>query len=132
MALACPEVCEGWSAPSAAPTPTPAPRKPKGGCGRAALASEAKCNKNRRCKWVFGSHECKMDCARANEKKCNKKKHCKYKKRAKKCKNKKHVCKHKATKWHCRDDDSCRVKKGKEPKYDAKGNRVFKCVDRKN
>ena len=125
--------------PTPAPTnSTPAPVNasrpvPKvRGCGRAALASEKKCNQNRRCKWVFGSHKCKMDCALANEKKCNKKNHCKYKKRTKKCKNKKHVCKYKAKKFHCRDDESCRVKKGKEPKYDAKGNRVFKCVDRKD
>ena len=134
VALACPEVCEGWSAPSAAPTPTPAPRKPKKGCGRAALASEKKCNKNKRCKWVFGSHACMSDCALANKKKskCNKKKHCKYNKSAKKCKNKKHVCKYKTKKKLCRKDESCRVGKGKKPKYDAKGNRVFRCRDRKN
>ena len=134
VALACPEVCEGWSAPSAAPTPTPAPRKPKKGCGRAALASEKKCNKNKRCKWVFGSHKCMSDCARASKskKKCDKKKHCKYNKSAKKCKNKKHVCKYKTKKKLCRKDESCRVGKGKKPKYDAKGNRVFRCRDRKN
>jgi hypothetical protein len=149
VVLACPEICEGWSEPSAAPTPaptaepTPAPsnasatpgRKPKvRGCGRATLAEEKKCNKNKRCKWVFGSHECMSDCALASKskKKCNNKKHCKYNKSTKKCKNKKHACKYKAKKKHCRQDESCRVAKGKESKYDAKGNRVFKCRDRKD
>merc|ERR1719181_1858489 len=66
--------------PEPTPEPTPAPvataRKPKvRGCGRAALAEEKKCNKN---------------------------KHCKYNKSAKKCKNKKHVCKYKTKKAHCR------------------------------
>jgi hypothetical protein len=156
--LVCPETCDGWSAPTKKPTPeptsaptnstlaptasptaepTPAPvaRKPKvRGCGRAALASEAKCNKNKRCKWVFGSHACMSDCALANnnKKKCNNKKHCKYNKSAKKCKNKKHVCNYKTKKAHCRKDDSCAVRKGKDPKYDAKGNRRFKCITRKD
>ena len=120
--------------PEPTPEPTPAPvataRKPKvRGCGRAALASEKKCNKNKRCKWVFGSHACMSDCALASKSKskCNQKKHCKYNKSAKKCKNKKHVCKYKTKKAHCRADESCGVKKGKDPKYDAKGNRVIKC-----
>ena len=147
VVLACPEICAGWSEPTAAPTraptagptaapvATPAPvpdnrPKPKvRGCGRAALASEKKCNKNKRCKWVFGSHACMSDCALANKKKskCNNKKHCKYNKSTKKCKNKKHVCKYKTKKAHCRADETCGVKKRNDPKYDAKGNRVIKC-----
>ncbi|KAH8066092.1 hypothetical protein JL722_498 [Aureococcus anophagefferens] len=125
--------------PEPTPEPTPAPvataRKPKvRGCGRAALAEEKKCNKNKRCKWVFGSHACMSDCALASKSKskCNQKKHCKYNKSAKKCKNKKHVCKYKTKKAHCRADESCGVKKGKDPKYDAKGNRVIKCRTRKD
>ncbi|KAH8073464.1 hypothetical protein JL721_2760 [Aureococcus anophagefferens] len=128
-----------WSPyPAPTPEPTPAPvataRKPKvRGCGRAALAEEKKCNKNKRCKWVFGSHACMSDCALASKSKskCNQKKHCKYNKSAKKCKNKKHVCKYKTKKAHCRADESCGVKKGKDPKYDAKGNRVIKCRTRR-
>ena len=113
------------AAPVEAPRPTPKVR----GCGRKGLASEAKCNKNKRCKWVFGSHACMSDCALANKKKskCNQKKHCKYNKSAKKCKNKKHVCKYKTKKAHCRADETCGVKKRNDPKYDAKGNRVIKC-----
>merc|ERR1719181_1443015 len=124
--LICPESCDGHDVrascfsdglPSAGetdcvaccfidPIPAPPPRTPKvRGCGRAALASEAKCNKNKRCKWVFGSHACMSDCALASKSKY-------------KCNKKKHLCKYKTKKAPCRADETCGVKKRNDPKYD--------------
>jgi hypothetical protein len=42
------------------------------------------------------------------------------------------VCKYKAKKKHCREDEACAVRKGKDPKYDANGNRISKCRDRED